>query len=99
MPLHSSGQPAPHGPGLQPTLHGLPPHSVRQRALPGLQTALQNVVEQVGSQTQPAAHGSQRKLLQRVKGHKAAEHWSGQPNPQIFPPGHVTSHCGCPPHL
>ena len=57
--LHSSGQPEPQGPGLQPTLHELPPHWDEHRALPGLQNTLQNVLEQADSQMHKPPQQSQ----------------------------------------
>ena len=60
--LHSSGQPDPHGPGLQPMLHELPPQVGLQRTLPGLQIGLQNVAEHPGSHTQKPPQQSPPKL-------------------------------------
>lgn len=49
---------------MQPKLHGLPPHSGRHKALPGLQKALQYVPAQLGSQTQNPPQQSPVKGLQ-----------------------------------
>ena len=56
---HWSVHPGPHGPGLQVTLHGLPPHWVRHRALPGLQIGWQNVLGHSGSHTHTPPQQSQ----------------------------------------
>jgi len=66
--LHSSPQPAPHGPGLHPTLHGLPPHAGSHRWL-----STQGKAQRLGH---PLLHGlppTQRELhcgLQSGSPHK-----------------------------